>query len=156
MFEACWLTLTTKLYWDSAVFLAWLQGEDGREAACRDTLDAAQRGEDLIVTSALTLAEVLWLKGGPRLTEEKADRLNRFFRRSFIRVVNVDRRIAEGAQQLVWQSGIKPKDSIHVSSALKYQCPILETFDGKLIRKGLDLEALEVREPQEASRGRGE
>ena len=142
-----------RIYWDSNAFLAWLQNEPGREAACRDTLDAAQNGAFLIITSALTLAEVLWLKGAPRLTEDKADLLNRFFRRSSIRVVNLDRRIAQRAQRLVWESGIKPKDSVHVASGLQYECPVLETFDLPLIQKGVDLEGIEIREPQAASQG---
>lgn len=139
-----------RIYWDSAAFLAWLQNEPSREAACRDTLDAAQRGEHLIVTSSLTIAEVLWLKNGPKLTEQKADVLNRFFRRSCIRLVNVDRQIAQSAQKLVWANGIKPKDSIHVATAQKYSCPALETFDKGLISKGLDIEGIEFREPQPA------
>lgn len=137
-----------KLYWDSNAFLAWLQNEPGRDAACRDTLDAAIRGEFLIVTSALTVAEVLWLRNGPRLSEEKADTLNRFFRRSCIRVVNLDRDTAQRAQRLVWESGIKPKDSIHVATAQRFGCPILETFDEPLINKGRSLDGIEIREPR--------
>lgn len=142
-----------RIYWDSNAFLAWLQNERGREAACRDTLDAAQRGDFLIVTSALTLAEVLWMKGSPRLTEDKAELLNGFFRRSSLRVVNLDRKVAQGAQRLVWERGIKPKDSVHVATAIQYECPILETFDRPLIQKGLDLEGILIREPQPALQG---
>lgn len=142
-----------KIYWDSNAFLAWLQNETGREAACKDTLDAARRGDFLIVTSALTLAEVLWLRGAPRLAEDKADILNGFFRRSCIRLVNLDRRIAQRAQRLVWESKVRPKDAVHVATALQYGCPILETFDGPLITTGLDLDDLEIREPQEAAQG---
>lgn len=140
--------LHSKIYWDSNAFLALLQNESGRVDACRDTLEAAQTGDFLIVTSALTLAEVLWLKGGPRLPEEKADLLNRFFRRSSLRVVNLDRRIAQVAQRLVWENGIKPKDSIHLASALHFECSILETFDRPFISKSADFESIEIREPQ--------
>jgi predicted nucleic acid-binding protein len=142
-----------KIYWDSNAFLALLQGEQGREAACRDTLDAAQRGEFLIVTSALTLAEVLWMRGGPKLAEQKAETLNRFFRRSCMRVVNLDRDTAQRAQRLVWETGIRPKDSIHVATAQRYECPVLETFDAPLIAKGRDIDGLEIREPQPARQG---
>lgn len=142
-----------RIYWDSVAFLAWLQNERGREAACRDTLEAAQNGDFLIVTSALTLAEVLWLRGAPRLTEDRAELLNRFFRRSCMRVVNLDRKIAQRAQRLVWEIGIKPKDSVHVASALQYECPILETFDQPLIKKTPDIDGLLIREPQPAVQG---
>lgn len=142
-----------RLYWDSNAFLAWLQNEPGREAACRDTLEAAQRGDFLIVTSALTIAEVLWLKGSPRLEEDKAELLNRFFRRSFLRVVNLDRKIAQQAQRLVWKRGIRPKDSVHVATALQYECPVLETFDQPLIQKGVELDGIEIRQPRPADQG---
>lgn len=145
--------MLSKVYWDSNAFLAWLQNEPEHEAACRDTLQAAQSGEFLIVTSALTIAEVLWLRGGPKLGEDKAEILNRWFRRSFIRVVNLDRKTAQDAQRFVWENGIKPKDSVHVATAVQFECPVLETFDKPLIKKGLDLDDLVIREPMPAAQG---
>ena len=88
------------------------------------------------------------MRSGPKLGEDKARLLNRFFRRSFLRVVNVDRKIAESAQRLVWSDDIKPKDAIHIATALRYGCGILETFDAPLIAKSGDLEGLVIREPQ--------
>jgi predicted nucleic acid-binding protein len=52
-------------YWDSNCFLAWLQEEGDRVRGCGMVIDAAERGKVRIVTSALTLAEVLWLRGKP-------------------------------------------------------------------------------------------
>jgi len=147
------LSLPDRIYWDSNVFLAWLQSESGRVAACQSGLDAAQRGDFLIGTSALTIAETLWLKKSPRLTKEKAELLNRFFLRSSMRVVNLDRQIAQRAQRLVWESGVKPKDSVHIATALRYRCPVLETFDKPLIKKGSGLGGVEIREPQPAAQG---
>jgi predicted nucleic acid-binding protein len=143
--------MTAKRYWDSCAFLAWLQNEADRVDACRDTIEQAKRGEVLLVTSALTVAEVLWIKEGPRLTSDKATLLNRFFRRSYIRVVNVDRATAERSQSLVWADGIRPKDAIHVATALKYQCDVLETFDGGLIGKSGQCDGLLIREPLKAA-----
>lgn len=137
-------------YWDSSAFLAWLQNEADRADACNDTLMEARKGNFIILTSALTLTETLWMRGGPRLGEDKARLLNGFFRRSFLRVVNVDRSIAEAAQRLVWDDGIKPKDSIHVATALRYRCSLLETFDAPLIGKS-GVGGLTIREPQRAA-----
>ncbi len=50
-----------------------------------------------------------------------------------VRVRNVTRSISESAQSLVWDQGIKPKDAIHVATALEAKVPILETFDEPLI-----------------------
>jgi predicted nucleic acid-binding protein len=123
------------IYWDSDALLGWLQEEPGKVELCAGTIERAKAGEVLIVTSALTIAEVLWLRGGPRIPEDKANTLNRFFRRSFIRVRNVTRAIAESAQNVVWKNGIMPKDAIHVVTALDAGASILETFDAKLINK---------------------
>ncbi len=90
------------------------------------------------------------MRNGPKLGEDKARILNNFFRRSFLRVLNVDRAIAERAQRLVWESNIKPKDAIHVATALRYKCQMLETFDVSLIQLSGTLEGLVIREPQRA------
>lgn len=123
------------IYWDSDAFLGLLQAEPGKAELCEGTLVRAQAGEVLIVTSALTMAEVLWMKGAPRVSKNKADILRRFFRRSHIRVRNVTRSIAEAAQDLVWNHQIKPKDAIHVATALEAKVQALETFDEDLIGK---------------------
>ena len=126
------------IYWDSCAFLGWLQEEADKVALCQGTIDRAEAGEVGIITSALTLTEVLWTKGGPKLPAEKADTLRKFFRRSYIRVHNVTRAIAEGAQDVVWNHNIKPKDAIHVATAVSLSVPTLETFDdGLLNRTGL-------------------
>lgn len=121
------------IYWDSCTFLGWLQEEADKVDLCRGTLERAQGGEVGIITSALTITEVLWTKGGPKLTQDKADTLRRFFRHSYIRVHNVTRQIAEGAQDVVWNHNIKPKDAIHVATAIGLGIPVLETFDGPLL-----------------------
>jgi predicted nucleic acid-binding protein len=78
---------------------------------------------------------VLWLKGSPKVPKEKGEIINLFFHRSFIRVRPVTRSIAHDAQHFVWSHGVKPKDAIHVATALDAKVGILETFDGDLIAK---------------------
>lgn len=123
------------IYWDSDAFLGWLQEEPGKVELCAGTIERAQSGEVMIVTSALTIAEVLWMRGGPRIPADKADTLNRFFRRSYIRVRNVTRGIAISAQDVVWNHAIMPKDAIHVATALDAGALVLETFDERLIKR---------------------
>lgn len=123
------------IYWDSDAFLGWLQEDPGKVELCAGTINRAKNGEVLIITSALTIVEVLWRRGGPRLPEDKAEILNRFFRRSYIRVRNVTRLVAEAAQSVVWNHGIMPKDAVHVATALDAQAIALETFDKELLKK---------------------
>lgn len=123
------------IYWDSDAFLGWLQAEKGKVELCQGTIERGEGGDVFIVTSALTLAEVLWLRGAPRIPKGKAETLGRFFRRSFIKVRPVTRSIAEAAQDVVWNHNIKPKDAIHVATALDAKIAILETFDENLLAK---------------------
>jgi predicted nucleic acid-binding protein len=115
------------VYWDSDAFLGWLQAEQGKVDLCAGTLKRAELGEVVIFTSALTIAEVLWMRGAPAIPQDKADIVRRFFRRSNLRVRNVTRGIAESAQDLVWNHSIKPKDAIHVATALDAAAIALET-----------------------------
>lgn len=123
------------IYWDSDAFLGWLQAEPGKADLCAGTLYRADQGEVVIFTSTLTIAEVLWMRGAPMVPQHKADIVRNFFRRSYIRVRNVTRSIAEDAQDLVWNHGIRPKDGIHVATALEAGVTALETFDSGLLSK---------------------
>jgi hypothetical protein len=98
---------------------------------------------------------VLWKRGGPKLKKDKAQTLRRFFRRSGIRVYNVTRAIAEQAQDVVWDFNVKPKDAVHVATALHLNVPIFETFDGDLIAKSgtIGTPGLISREPQPNKQG---
>ncbi|MDP6819475.1 MAG: type II toxin-antitoxin system VapC family toxin, partial [Alphaproteobacteria bacterium] len=122
-----------KIYWDSDCFLGHFQAEPGKAEKCDGVIQRAERGDVLLVTSALTIAEVLWMRGAPRLPKDKSEIVQKFFKRSYIRVYNLDRKKAEAAQSLVWDYGIKPKDAIHVATAIHLKVDALETFDQDLI-----------------------
>jgi predicted nucleic acid-binding protein len=126
---------TELIYWDSATFLAYFQEEASRVDLCRGTLERAETGEVCIITSALTIAECLWLRGSAPIPKNRAQVVRQFFRHSYIRVRNVTRKTSEMAQDLVWDYGIRPKDAIHVATALEARVPIIETFDEPFIRK---------------------
>lgn len=105
-----------------------------------------------IVTSAFTITEVLHPKNGPRLAPELRAQIKRFFHHSGILLVNVDRRLAENAQEYYWDHNVAPKDAIHVASAVEGGCTVLETYDGGLIKldgkiPGPGGEPLTIRQP---------
>jgi len=124
-----------RIYWDSDPFLGWFNNESGKSDRCDELIRRAERGEVIILTSALTLAECLWMRGQAKVPRDKAEIVQKFFRRSYIRVYNVSRKLAENAQFLVWENGIKPKDAIHVATAIHLSADALETFDTDLVRK---------------------
>lgn len=138
-------------YWDSSAFLAYFQEETNRVANCEATLEDAEAGKILIVTCALTLAEVLAIRGKERLppSPEMKRKVVDFFKNEYISVQNVTRQVAEIARDLVWENGVDPKDAVHVASALAVEAPILETFDKPLIGKSgtIGNPGLIIREP---------
>ena len=73
------------------------------------------------------------MKKAPQVTLDKATIIRKFFRHSYIRLRNVTRAVAESAQDLVWYKSVKPKDAIHVATALEANVPVLETFDKELL-----------------------
>jgi predicted nucleic acid-binding protein len=123
-------------YWDAVTFLGWLSEEVEKVPDCRPVLEAAEAGTVTLVTSALTMAEVLWIKGKPKIDASHARKIEAFFRHSWIVVREVDRFIAEDARELVWNKNIKPKDAVHLATALRQDVPFdqFDTFDEGLIK----------------------
>jgi predicted nucleic acid-binding protein len=122
-------------YWDAAAFLGLFLDEPGRADDCRATIKAAQEGRIRIITSTLTLAEVVTLKGYKPLPPDKRQMLRQFFRNPWIVLREVDRYTAEEAQELVWNyESLKPKDAIHVATAVRAGVAYLDTYDEPLIR----------------------
>lgn len=145
-------------YWDSCVFLAYFQEEVDRVVNCEAVLEEAEAGKIFIVTCALTLAEVLAIRGKERVPPSPEMKRNviDFFKNEYISVQNVTRKVAETARDLVWDEGIDPKDAVHVASALAVEAPILETFDEALIRKNgiIGNPPLIIREPPPPKQGK--
>lgn len=120
-------------YWDSNCFLCWLKKEPGYEK-CKGVIQKSEQGEIQIITSALTIAEVIYLKPNDKIDRKKSDEIYRFFENEYIIPISVDRFIAEMARELLWDyQALKPKDAIHVASAIRTKTIIFDTFDGDLI-----------------------
>jgi len=122
-------------YWDSDCFLGWLLAEQDKMTSCQEVLTAAEDNKLLIVTSALTIAEVLALRGRLKIAQADRIKVDSFFRNDYIVVRNITRRISEAARELVWDHGVKPKDALHVATALDAGLQLLNTFDRDLIKK---------------------
>jgi predicted nucleic acid-binding protein len=60
-----------------------------------------------------------------------------FFQHEWIVIRELDRATAEAAREVVWNNGVKPKDAVHVATALlvHHQTPLdqLDTYDGDLL-----------------------
>lgn len=125
-------------YWESSVFVSYLSEEEGRVEIVRDLLDEAYAGRLEIYTSSFTLTEVIKVKGHPPMTQKDEEKLVTFFEYPFINIINADRDICEAARQHYWLDGLKPKDALHLASALtiKARLPLdaLFSWDTDFVR----------------------
>jgi len=126
---------TPTRYWDAAAFIAWLKPEPDRKPACEGWLNLAQQGKVLIVTSTMTLVEVVKLDHTDILLlgPEVAATIEGFFRHSWISLRSVDPEIGEKARGLIWDHDLRVRDAIHIATALRYKVPFLDTYDEAMI-----------------------
>ena len=109
--------------------MAVFNKEVGRVDNCQSILLAAERGEIRIVTSALTLTEVIKIKGKATLAADSEDTIRAFFEHEWIVVRDVDRFIAEQARDFIWKYKLQPYDAIHLATAYKMKLQHLDTYD---------------------------
>lgn len=124
-------------YWDACAFLGYFREEKDIVGGCADVLEAADRGQVQLVTSSLTIAEVLHIKGEKALEKQRRETVELFFMKPLVAVRAVTRRDAELAQALYWDHRIKPKDAIHVATALRAGIEVFETKDQGLLKKSI-------------------
>lgn len=125
-------------YWDSYCFLAILNAgspDETHSQACELILNDARDGAIEIITSALTIVEVIRPKGSPRpIPRDKEAKIRDFFENDYIHIRLVDREIADAARELCWTSGVHPRDAVHLATALTLGCECFETNDPRLLR----------------------
>ena len=92
-------------------------------------LRLAQEEEFSIYTSALTLAEVHKKRKGQKLDDELDERILAYFEHEYIKIIDVDRRIGEEANQFCRTYGLLGNDAIHLACALRAGCDVLLTWD---------------------------
>lgn len=130
--------------------MAVFNNEAGRVENCKSVMLAAERGELRIVTSALTLTEVIKIKGKESLKPNVEDTIRAFFEHEWIIVRDVDRFIAEDARDLIWKHGLQPYDAIHLATAKRLGLQSLDTYDrtdlGKLDGK-IGVPLMKIGEP---------
>ncbi len=141
--------MTERRYRDSDCFPGGLRNEADK---CAAVLALADRGDVRIVTSALTLAEVLMLRGREALLLNRRPDVTALFDRECIVTMAVTRR---SGTRTGMEHGIRPKDAVHVASALAAGVETLNTFDNGLISKSgaigkppLTIEHPEVLQPE--------
>lgn len=123
------------VYWDSACFLGLLNKEQDKIKKCQSVIKEAEGGSLIIATSALTFIEVIKMKGKKHIPRKAEKVIQAFFLNEFISIYNVDRDVGVMARELMWKhKALKPKDSVHVATAIIQKIPELHTFDDWLLK----------------------
>jgi predicted nucleic acid-binding protein len=130
-------------YWDSNVFLAWIKGESGRVEICEAIVRLARNDECVIVTSAITLAEVVRprQKGTIEMTEDEDKKIVAFFSNPFLRFVDLSPSLAARSRVLQWKFNLGVRDAIHVVSAIAGRADVIETYDPDFTKVDVSLVA---------------
>jgi predicted nucleic acid-binding protein len=134
-----------RLYWDTCVFLAWIKDEsvwpEDVKKGIAQTIEMAMSGEVTIVTSALTMAEILEAK----MTPEQKHRFAGIFAAPYLQLVDLDRRISTRSSTIrdyhdtrrynpdgSHKSGsfMRMPDAIHLATAIHMNVTAVHTLDG--------------------------
>jgi len=91
----------------------------------------ARREECVILTSAITLAEVVrpGRKATVAMTEKEDQQIVDFFGNTFIRFIDFSPALGLQTRQLQWRFGLHVRDAIHVASALAAKADFIESYD---------------------------
>ncbi len=139
-------------YWDSAVFIDYLQQTNWRIESLRPMVEKAQRGDVMIVTSAFTQAEVVSLKELGLLDAQTEKLIVDFFESEFIEIRNVDRFVAEKARWIVRNFKLSPPDAVHVATAILEEASKIYTYDFDLLKWDGKIDGMPIRQPGDTSK----
>lgn len=132
-----------RVYWDSSVFLSYINAIPDRMPDIETLLDEAQKGNLSIVTSTLTIVEVAYgaaEKAGGKL-DDAVDRKISSLWNPPIGLLEFHTMLAEESRRLMrkaveqgWK--LTPLDAVHLASALRHSVLEFHTYDETLLKHG--------------------
>jgi predicted nucleic acid-binding protein len=129
------LSRVVKLYWDSCAWIGLINGEANKKRELEIVYSNAKNGLCQIWTSTLAFVEVNRFEdehGKPKpLERDKGEVIGNLFRQTFVKPIPMDVEIAHRARDLTRETvGLgKFKDAVHLASALRWDIPIMHTYD---------------------------
>lgn len=124
-----------KLYWDSCAWLGFINGEADKKRELEIVYGHARKGTYQLWTSTLSMVECRRLateEHDPKpLSDEHEQTLKDLFAQPFVKPIPMAVDIAEMARTIWRQTpGLgKFQDAVHVASAIRWNIPILHTYD---------------------------
>jgi predicted nucleic acid-binding protein len=123
-----------RIFWDTNLFIYLIEQNPQFGVAVLNMYRRMKQRGDALLTSALTLGEVLTkpLQSGDLAL---ADRYRRLLEHPSIQVINFDVRAAEFYAQIRLDKTIRPPDAIQLSCAARASVDLFITNDDRLSRK---------------------
>jgi predicted nucleic acid-binding protein len=122
---------------DTAVFIYFIERHPKYHATVRALFEEAEAGRRELVTSAVTLLEVLVVpyRAGNVVLAERYERV--LSRSRGLRMVEIDRRVLRSAAQLRAAHATNPPDAIQLATAALHGCTAFLTNDRRLPEAGV-------------------
>jgi predicted nucleic acid-binding protein len=122
---------------DTAVFIYFVERHPRYHARVRRLFESADKGERELVTSTVTLLEVLVVpyRAGDVALAERYEAL--LSRGRGLRMVDIDRRVLRAAAQLRAVHGTRSPDAIQLATAALHGCSAFLTNDRRLPDTGI-------------------
>jgi predicted nucleic acid-binding protein len=124
----------SKVFFDTNLFIYLLEDKGERGARVSELVQRLSERQDELLTSTLTLAEVL-VKPLSMGDEAWADRYEKLMNTPGVSLLSFDRSCARIYAQLRRDKTIKPPDVIQLSCAASAKCDLFITNDERLSRK---------------------
>lgn len=144
------------VYWDSCLFIDYLNATPAGVEIVLPLVEEARTGKITIVTSTFSLAEVAY--ASRELTEGLdpaiEDAIDSMFRdKSLLTLVEYDQEIGADARRLIRRTligakTIKPADALHLASAAAVGADALYTFDGDFLESADVLAVVPAMRPE--------
>lgn len=126
----------SRIFFDTNLFIYMLEDAEHRAAAVRHIVERMSERRDELLTSTLTLAEVL-VKPVAAGDHALADRYERLLSSPGISVLAFDRASARLYAQLRQDRSLKAPDAIQLACAGTARCDLFITNDDRLTRKNV-------------------
>lgn len=126
----------SRVFWDTNLFIYLFEGSGGPAARVREIRERMIERGDQLVTSTMTVAEILVRPVGLGRTDD-VERYERLFSSPAVQVVAFDRHCARIYADVRRDEKIRPPDAIQLSCAARSRCDLFITNDERLSRKAV-------------------
>lgn len=145
-----------RFYWDSCVFLSYLNETPGRVEIIEDLLSQAKAKKIEIYTATVSVVEVAFSEAerGHPLDAVAEQRIDAFWNdREAIKLIDVHTLIEREARKLIrdglplgW-TGLGAMDSIHLAAAASMKLPAFHTYDVARLKRYESIVGFTIDEP---------